>query len=177
MAIKFTDLPQLSGTPSNDDVVAIVDVSEDVSKKITVSDLVSIVVDETGFDSAEVSSIVSSVVDNAYVEARLPGSVSADNYIEGVDSISGTSVSIDPSNGSLAIHALSGTTTYSYAAGWVAGESITLHITSNGNTVNWPITKWVGGEAPDLSGTDGVHIVNLWKIGSDVYGAYVGEAS
>lgn len=232
MAIKFTDLPQLSGTPSNDDVVAIVDVSEDVSKKITVSDLVSIVVDETGFDSAEVSSIIEGsdlnlgsnkvLFSNVYsTEGDLPdasayhgmfahvhatgaayfahsgswiklannsdvpstsspsfsGSVVASNYTEGVDSLNGTSVSLDPSNGSLAIHALSGTTTYSYAAGWVGGESITLHITSNGNTVNWPTTKWVGGEAPDLSSTAGTHLVNLWKVGSDVYGAYVGEAS
>lgn len=39
MAIKFTDLPQLSA-PSSQDVIAIVDVSEDVSKKVSVADLV-----------------------------------------------------------------------------------------------------------------------------------------
>lgn len=39
MAIKFTDLPQLSA-PSSQDIIAIVDVSEDISKKISVSDLV-----------------------------------------------------------------------------------------------------------------------------------------
>lgn len=226
MAIKFTDLPQLSGTPAADDIVAIVDVSEDVSKKLTISDLVSIAVDEVGIDSATAISVITGsdldmggnkvMFGNVYsTEAELPsastyhgmfahvhstgaayfahagawvklsnfsenpvfgGTVTAKNFIEDVDSVSGTSVSVDPSNGSLATHTLSGSTTYSYAAGWVAGESITLHITSNGNSVTWPTTKWVGGEAPDLSGTDGVHLVNLWKIGSDIYGAYVGEA-
>ena len=149
MAIKFTDLPQLSGTPSNDDVVAIVDVSEDVSKKITIADL---------------------------VPSTFSGSVTADNYVEGVDSLNGTSVSIDPSNGSLAVHTLSGATTYSYAAGWVSGESITLHIESNNHAIAWPTTKWIGGAAPDTTSIAGTHIINLWKVGSSIYGAYVGEA-
>ena len=58
MAIKFTDLPQLSGSPAADDIVAIVDVSEDVSKKLTISDLVSIAVDEVGIDSATAISVI-----------------------------------------------------------------------------------------------------------------------
>lgn len=224
MAIKFTDLPQLSGTPADTDVVAIVDVSEDVSKKITVADLVS----ASGLDAASVRSIIEGsdldmgsnkvLFSNMYAtEGDLPnatsyhgmfahvhatgaayfahggswirlanstdvsssftGTVTAENYIEGVDALSGTSVSVDPSNGSLATHTLTGATTYSYAAGWTSGESITLHIISAGNTVTWPTTKWVGGAAPDLSSTTGTHLVNLWKVGSDVYGAYVGEAS
>lgn len=244
MAIKFTDLPQLSGTPASDDVVAIVDVSEDVSKKLTIADLVSLTdvgyaekVGHNPADPTDASAVVldakdglspatfkgdvindagNVIVDVSSTSATFSGtllgavagnsttptgshvvlnvgtdgtdatldvsSVSASSVVsahftESVDPLSGTSVSVDPSNGSLATHTLSGSTTYSYAAGWVAGESITLHITSNGNSVTWPTTKWVGGEAPDLSGTDGVHLVNLWKIGSDVYGAYVGEAS
>ena len=244
MAIKFTDLPQLSGTPASDDVVAIVDVSEDVSKKLTIADLVSLTdvgyAEKVGHNPADPSDASSVVLDakdglspatfkgdvindtgnvivdvsstSATFSGTLAGTVAGNSttptgshvvldvgtdgtdatldvssvtassvvsahFTESVDSLSGTSVSVDPSNGSLATHTLSGSTTYSYAAGWVAGESITLHITSNGNSVTWPTTKWVGGEAPDLSGTDGVHLVNLWKIGSDVYGAYVGEAS
>lgn len=249
MAIKFTDLPQLSGSPAADDIVAIVDVSEDVSKKLTISDLVSLTdvgyaekVGHNPADPSDASSVVldakdgvdpatfkgdvinndgTVIVDVSSTSATFSGtlagtvagnsttptgshvvlnvgtdgtdatldvssvsasSVSASSVVsahftESVDPLSGTSVSVDPSNGSLATHTLSGSTTYSYAAGWVAGESITLHITSNGNTVNWPTTKWVGGEAPDLSSTTGVHLVNLWKIGSNVYGAYIGEAS
>ena len=244
MAIKFTDLPQLSGTPASDDVVAIVYVSEDVSKKLTIADLVSLTdvgyAEKVGHNPADPSDASSVVLDakdglspatfkgdvindtgnvivdvsstSATFSGTLAGTVAGNSttptgshvvldvgtdgtdatldvssvtassvvsahFTESVDSLSGTSVSVDPSNGSLATHTLSGSTTYSYAAGWVAGESITLHITSNGNSVTWPTTKWVGGEAPDLSGTDGVHLVNLWKIGSDVYGAYVGEAS
>ena len=244
MAIKFTDLPQLSGTPASDDVVAIVDVSEDVSKKLTIADLVSLTdvgyAEKVGHNPADPSDASSVVLDakdglspatfkgdvindtgnvivdvsstSATFSGTLAGTVAGNSttptgshvvldvgtdgtdatldvssvtassvvsahFTESVDSLSGTSVSVDPSNGSLATHTLSGSTTYSYAAGWVAGESITLHITSNGNSVTWPTTKWVGGEAPDLSGTDGVHLVNLWKIGSNVYGAYIGEAS
>lgn len=244
MAIKFTDLPQLSGTPASDDVVAIVDVSEDVSKKLTIADLVSLTdvgyAEKVGHNPADPSDASSVVLDakdglspatfkgdvindtgnvivdvsstSATFSGTLAGTVAGNSttptgshvvldvgtdgtdatldvssvtassvvsahFTESVDSLSGTSVSVDPSNGSLATHTLSGSTTYSYAAGWVAGESITLHITSNGNSVTWPTTKWVGGEAPDLSGTDGTHLVNLWKVGSDVYGAYIGEAS
>ena len=329
MAIKFTDLPQLSGTPADTDVVAIVDVSEDVSKKITVADLVS----ASGLDAASVRSIIEGsdldmgsnkvLFSNMYAtEADLPnatsyhgmfahvhatgaayfahggswvklanltdvttsiatakseaistaaadattkadqaeadarayadqvvaatvdaapaaldtlnelaaalgddanfastvtasiaakaddaattaalatkatqsaldalsasmvssvspvftGSVSANNFAEGVNALSGTSASIDPSNGSLITHTLTGGTTYTYAEGWGSGESVTLHIESAGNTVTWPSTKWVGGSVPDLSSTAGTHLINLCKVGSDVYGTYVGLA-
>jgi len=77
---KITDLPQLSETPATTDVLTIVDTSEDTTKKILVSDLVSIV--ETGIDSSDAHVIavaaadqrinlhVPSMIDSDYVQAR-----------------------------------------------------------------------------------------------------------
>ena len=53
-----------------------------------------------------------------------------------------------------------------------AGESLTFHL-SAGNTyaVTWPTMTWVGGSAPALTAAD---VIEFWKIGSTLYGAYVG---
>lgn len=77
---KITDLPQLAETPATTDVLTIVDASENTTKKILVSDLVSAV--ETGIDSSEAHVIavvaadqrinlhVPSMIDSDYVQAR-----------------------------------------------------------------------------------------------------------
>jgi len=149
---KITDLPQLSETPADSDVLTIVDVSTDTSKKITVSDLIS------GNLSAD--------------------NLAADNFQEGVFQYSGgTTYQLQPSLGSLAKVTFSGNTTFQVHPEWTSGESITLHINSNGFTASWPTVLWVGGSEPDLSSTTGIHLVNLWKIDADYYGAYCGEAS
>jgi len=53
-----------------------------------------------------------------------------------------------------------------------AGESLTFHL-SAGDTyaVTWPTITWVGGSAPTLTAAD---VIEFWKIGSTLYGAYVG---
>jgi hypothetical protein len=59
-----------------------------------------------------------------------------------------------------------------------SGQAITLHITDSGFTITWPTMTWVnnGGSAPDLS-TPTLTIVSLWKVGSTLYGALVGDGS
>jgi hypothetical protein len=97
--------------------------------------------------------------------------------VEDVYTISGTSVSLEPDNGSVQIHALTGTTTYT--DGFTAGEAITLMIDDgSANTVTWPTMTWVnnGGSAPTLA-TSGYTVVALWKVSTTLYGALVGDGS
>ena len=53
-----------------------------------------------------------------------------------------------------------------------AGESLTFHL-SAGDTyaVTWPTMTWVGGSTPTLTAAD---VIEFWKVGSTLYGAYVG---
>ena len=97
---------------------------------------------------------------------------------EAVYSLSGTNPDLDPENGTIQTHLLSGNTTYT-AANIEAGESLTLMIDDGaGYTITWPTMTWVnnGGLAPTLA-TTGYTVVVLWKVGSTLYGALVGDGS
>lgn len=97
--------------------------------------------------------------------------------IEDVYTISGTSVSLEPDNGSVQLHILTGATTYT--DGFSAGQAITLMIDDgSANTITWPTMTWVnnGSSAPTLA-TTGYTVVALWKVGSTLYGALVGDGS
>jgi hypothetical protein len=96
---------------------------------------------------------------------------------ETVYGLSGTSVALNPSNGTIQTHTLTGSTTYSDSL--AAGESITLMIDDgSANTVTWPTMTWVnnGGSAPTLA-TSGYTTVALWKVSTTLYGALVGDGS
>jgi len=93
---------------------------------------------------------------------------------EGVYAPSGTTPSISAANGSIQTSTLSGNSTPADALS--SGDSVTLMSDDGASrTITWPSMKWVGGDAPDLAGT-GYNIVELWKVGSQLYGAYVGAA-
>jgi len=97
--------------------------------------------------------------------------------LEEVYALSGTSAALEPDNGSVQTHTLTGNTTYT--DGFSAGEAITLMIDDGtAYTITWPTTTWVnnGGTAPTLA-TSGYTVVSLWKVGSTLYGALVGDGS
>jgi hypothetical protein len=97
--------------------------------------------------------------------------------VEDVYALSGTSVSIDPDNGSVQTHTLTANTTYS--DGFSEGEAITLMIDDgSAYTITWPTMTWVnnGGSAPTLADT-GYTVVALWKVSTTLYGALVGDGS
>lgn len=96
--------------------------------------------------------------------------------LEDVYTVSGTTPALDPDNGSIQIHSLSGTTTYSDSL--AEGEAITLMINAGANTVTWPTTTWVNnaGSAPTLA-TTGYTVVALWKVSTTLYGALVGDGT
>jgi hypothetical protein len=95
---------------------------------------------------------------------------------ETVYAISGTTPTLDPSNGTIQTHTLTGNTTYT--DGLAEGESITLMIDDGTDyTITWPTMTWKtdGGVAPTLN-TTGFTVIQLWKVGSTLYGARVGDA-
>lgn len=104
--------------------------------------------------------------------------VSFDNAIrENNYSISGTTPTLDPSDGTVQLHTLTGNTTYT--DGFDDKESITLMIDDGtAYTVTWPTITWVnnGGSAPTLA-TTGYTVVALWKVSTTLYGALVGDGS
>lgn len=97
--------------------------------------------------------------------------------LEDVFALSGTTPALDPDNGSVQTHTLSGTTTYSDSL--AEGEAITLMIDDGtANTVTWPTMTWVNnaGSAPTLA-TTGYTVVALWKVSTTLYGALVGDGT
>lgn len=96
---------------------------------------------------------------------------------EGVHTLTGTTVTLDPSAGTLQQHVLNGPTTY--ADGLSSGQSLTLMIDDGaGALVTWPTLTWVnnGGSAPTLA-TTGYTVIALWKAGTTLFGALIGDGS
>lgn len=90
----------------------------------------------------------------------------------------GASVDIDPANGGLQTWTLGANRTPT-ATNFASGQSVTLRIADGtAYTVTWTTigVVWVGGSAPTLAAS-GYSIVELWKIGSTVYGAHVGDVA
>ncbi len=86
-----------------------------------------------------------------------------------------TGTDIDPVNGALQYKTISGTTTFT-ATNFAAGQAVVVALTDgSSHTVNWPTMTWVtsaGNAAPTLTAYD---VIVLWKIGTTLYGAYVGS--
>lgn len=98
-------------------------------------------------------------------------------YKETVHTVSGTTPALDPINGTIQVWTLTANSTPTDSIG--AGESLTLMIDDgSAYTVTWPTMTWVnnGGSAPTLA-TSGYTTVTLWKVGSTLYGALVGDGS
>ena len=97
--------------------------------------------------------------------------------IEDIYAMSGTSVALEPSNGSIQTHTLTGATTYTDA--FSAGQAITLMIDDGtAATITWPTMTWVNNAAvaPTLA-TTGYTVITVWKVGSTLYGALVGDGT
>ena len=95
---------------------------------------------------------------------------------EKVYALSGTTPALDPSNGTIQTWTLSASSTPTDS--FAAGESMTLMIDDGSAfTITWPSVTWKtdGGFAPTLN-TSGFTAVVLWKVGSTLYGARVGNA-
>lgn len=90
----------------------------------------------------------------------------------------GASVDIDPANGGIQTWTLGANRTPT-ATNFAAGQAVTLMIgDGTAYAVTWSTigVVWVGGTAPTLP-TTGYGVIELWKVGSTVYGAYVGAVA
>jgi len=107
--------------------------------------------------------ITGTVVEDVYAWTATTGAVTAE---------------LEPANGSIQTVTLTGSIT-SLTDNIAAGEAITL-IVDDGTayTITWPTTTWVNnaGAAPTLA-TDVVTVIALWKVGTTLYGALVGDGS
>lgn len=94
----------------------------------------------------------------------------------------GAAFEIDPGNGSIQLITLGANRTPK-GTNFAAGESVTLMVLDGtAYALTWTDTTfgtsgvtWVGGTAPTLNTTK-YTVIELWKVGSQVYGALVGAA-
>lgn len=96
----------------------------------------------------------------------------------------GAAFEIDPGNGSIQLITLGASRTPK-ATNFAAGESVILMVDDGSAfTLTWSDTtfgtsgvswKTNGGAAPTLN-TTGFTVITLWKVGTQVYGARVGDA-
>lgn len=90
---------------------------------------------------------------------------------------------VDPGNGSVQLITLGDNRTPK-ATNFAAGESITLMVDDGtAYTLTWTDATWggsgvvwTGGTAPTLA-TSGYTVIQLWKVGTQVYGANVGDVA
>ncbi len=94
----------------------------------------------------------------------------------------GAAFEIDPGNGSIQVVTISANRTPK-GTNFAAGESVTLMITDqNLYSITWTDTtfgtsgvRWVNNSPPTLpAGGSYTTVVELWKVGTQVYGANVG---
>ena len=110
----------------------------------------------------------------------ITGAVLNDGYTEEVFTITdGTTVNLDPNNGSIQLWTLGASRTPGQA-NWAAGQSITLMVDDGtARTITWSTLGVVwetdGGNAPTLA-TTGYTVIVLWKVSTTIYGARVGNA-
>lgn len=109
----------------------------------------------------------------------LSGATLNDGYTEEVFAVTGTTPALSPTNGSIQTWTLTASSTPT-AGTWADGQSMTLMINDGtAYTVTWTslaVTwKTDGGVAPTLNLT-GFTVIQLWEVGSVIYGARVGNA-
>ena len=121
------------------------------------------VVTETGTATLSAKTLVDPVITGAIVE---------DVY-----AISdGASVDLDPANGTIQTWTLGANRTAT-ATSFASGQSMTLMIADGtAYALTWPTVTWVTGFAPTLA-TSGYTVVELWKVSSTLYAAYVGDVA
>lgn len=132
------------------------------------ANLASAVTDETGSGSLVFAT-----------SPTLSGATLDDGYTEEVFAVTGTTPALSPTNGSIQTWTLSGNSTPT-AGTWASGQSVTLMVDDGtAYTITWTslgVTwKTDGGSAPTLN-TTGDTAIQLWKVGSTIYGARVGNA-
>ena len=110
---------------------------------------------------------------------EVAGTITADGLTETVFALSGTTPALSPNNGTIQTWTLSGSSTPT-AGTWGTGQSLTLMVDDGtAYAITWsslPVVWKTGtGLAPTLN-TSGETAIQLWKVGTTIYGARVGDA-
>jgi hypothetical protein len=90
----------------------------------------------------------------------------------------GASVDLDPANGGIQTWTLGANRTPS-ASNFLAGQSMLLMVDDgSARLITWSTAAvtWIGGTAPTLA-TSGYTCLELWKVGTTLYGAHVGDVA
>ena len=162
--VKISELPAASSAAGTDELPAN---QSGTTRKVTRAQLVAGLATLTGTETLANKTAEKLIIN--------------DGYTEEVFAISdGATVNLDPNNGSIQTWTLGASRTPGQA-NWNAGQSITLMINDSASafTVTWtsvPVT-WVGGTAPTLAPASGFTVITLWKVGTTVYGAVVGQVT
>lgn len=113
--------------------------------------------------------------DNNNQILNVTGTMTAKNMRNVVYPITdGPSVDINPNDGGIQTWTLTGSRTPT-ATSFLDGQSVTLMIDDGSdNAVNWSTINptWIDGSAPTLK-SSGYSVIELWKAGSTIYGAYL----
>ncbi len=106
--------------------------------------------------------------DNGSID--LPGSID-ENVVTITDA---SSVALNPDEGTIQTWTLGANRTATDS--FTTGQSMLLIVTASSSnyTLTWPTMTWVGGSAPTLGGATATAI-ELFKVGSTLYGANVGD--
>ena len=105
-----------------------------------------------------------------YVQSKTFTAAKLQRYTE---TVATGSASLDRADGGIQTFTMTANITLSVTIS--AGESLTFHLSGGDTyTVTWPTMTWVGGSAPTLTAAD---VIEFWKVGSTLYGAYVGSVA
>ena len=118
-------------------------------------------------------------LDTTATGIAVTGTITADGLKETVFALSGTTPALSPNNGTIQTWTLSGSSTPT-AGTWATGQSLTLMVDDGtAYAITWTslgvVWKTNTGSAPTLN-TSGETAIQLWKVGSTIYGARVGDA-
>jgi hypothetical protein len=100
----------------------------------------------------------------------------ANAVVETVFALTGTTPALNPTSGMIQTWTLTASSTPTDSLN--TGESMTLMIDDGtAYTITWPSVTWKtdGGNPPALNAT-GLTAITLWKVGTTLYGARVGDA-
>jgi hypothetical protein len=168
----------VDGSKIEDDTITGDDINESTLKVTFITDLdadTKIQVEESADEDKirfDVAGSEAVVIDGNIVDIKQ--AVIAKSYKDTVFTITdGSSVDIDPDNGGIQVWTL-GANRSPTANNFDAGARVMLMINDGTNySITWPSVNWVGGVAPTLP-TSGYGIIELWKVGSQLYGAFAG---